>query len=98
VGHCQFPSWGLVRDSFLINERRGWRQDLGTRLGIGRKNISRLLNRVAVPSYEHYLGVVGFLEERGVRLIIELPASAIVRVDDPRRRPGLFEHSENEQE
>lgn len=25
-------------------------------------------------------------------------ASAIVSVDDPRRRPGLFEHSENEQE
>ena len=72
AAHTEFPSWATVRLAFVMNERKGWRRDLSRRLNMAKPNVARLLRRVETPTYPHYLGVVDFLHERGVHIIIPL--------------------------
>jgi hypothetical protein len=60
----------LVRDAFAMNERRGWRRDLAKQLHLPRSNLTRLLHAPKLPNYANYLGVVGFLELHGVRIVV----------------------------
>lgn len=70
VSAMEFPPWETARQGFLMNERRGWRRDLAVKLGIAKNNLARFLDSTASPNFEHYLGLLGFLEERGVTVVI----------------------------
>jgi hypothetical protein len=77
-----YPGWGMVLDVFSMHERRGWRRDLAKHLGIPPSNLSRLLEKANLPNYEYYLGIVGFLESRGARIVIPITASKIAAVGE----------------